>query len=80
MKRITYELQGQCNRTGNCCRALKCEHLGSEKINDVEVAVCKLHATFFHPHGCVNYPPNPTDVDLLPGCGFSWKIVKEEHT
>jgi len=79
-KRITYELQGECNRNGACCRALKCEHLGSEIHNGKEQAVCKLHGTFWHPYGCVNYPPNPTDVDLQEGCGFSWKIVKEEIT
>jgi len=79
MKRITYELQGECRRCGDCCRALECEHLTVERINDVEVSVCRLHGTFWKPHACVGYPHNPEN-ELQKGCGYNWKIIKEEIT
>jgi len=79
MKRITFELQGECTRCGECCKALNCEHLAYEKINDMKVAVCKLHGTFWKPQACVSYPHSPEN-ELQKGCGYRWKIVKEEHT
>ena len=75
-------LQGCRLHIFNSCKVKDkvCEHLKSEKINGVEVAVCGMHGSFWRAHACVNYPVSPTAHDLPKGCGYKWVIVKEEIT
>jgi len=63
------ELQGDCKRCGTCCRAIKCEHLKMENVNNKEQATCLIHWT--KPVSCALWP---LVGDKIPeGCGYHWE-------
>ena len=64
----TYNLFGQCNRCGECCKRLKCEHLIMETLDDEPFARCSIYNN--RPLRCFMWPDLE---DAIPDqCGFSW--------
>lgn len=76
-----YILEGNCKRTGNCCRGpdmpfpnednTQCKHLIIENVNDKKRARCGIWTR--RPVSCALFPGNgyPED-EVKHECGYKW--------